>query len=743
MDYSRILLTNFNFGFPAVYCGFSPHFRGFSASRRLAHRALSGLAVASTLLAVEAAPASAGTGIKVTFVARTCPEYTDIYANRSRNNILESLNDLGPDTNYASGQSINPVKEDAAPQDKCTPLVNWKFTMGTGYASKAVTGPWGSLSKVTNPFATSITTVASTPELDTLGSPTGKSLAGAVTIELSQAELNQASHGANSLWAQGGTPTDPVLNTPYPGQYGFAAMRCGQDNLNGDNVEWINFPNGMKHAYCYAYYVKPPPTSATVIVKKHLIGAPAGVSQTFRFVGSISYNSDSSFNITSSASSDGSISFYRGDVAPPDSPWSFTEEPAPNFTLTSTTCSSAGGSQWTISPNFAAVDITKLVGGDTVTCTYNNTYVPPPGGLAIEKITLGGTGSFSWLVTPLGGGLAKKTSATTETEGTPVAASPALTSLTPGTYRITENQPTAADGTWSLAKVVCNGTRLNLKTPLDVEVPSGGSTLCQFTNQFTPKGRITLRKVTYGATGQVNFQVDGGGDEPTVTTGSATTTDEGVAAFAAGDYHDYRDLGRYTVTELAGEPVKGGYWALSSVVCDGLPVPADRGQIELNLTTQAPVRDCTFYNTFVKDGEPLEPPGPDPNGPFARITITKKTVKSPVYVGQRMSWNLAVRNHGPQAANKVFVTDVLPKHVRNAEASSSRGPCQVRGRKITCRLGYMKVGARASLKVSAVTRRVGALVNTAAVTTSTGVSRLSGMRAQAHGLVIRRVRVTG
>lgn len=34
--------------------------------------------------------------LKVTFAARVCNDYTDIMANRARNNLQESLRDLGP-----------------------------------------------------------------------------------------------------------------------------------------------------------------------------------------------------------------------------------------------------------------------------------------------------------------------------------------------------------------------------------------------------------------------------------------------------------------------------------------------------------------------------------------------------------------------------------------------------------------------------------------------------------------------
>ena len=105
--------------------------------RRLSLALLAACAACAALLvgAAGAAAASDGSGYYVTFVARSCPGYTDIYANKARNNILESLKDLGPDAQqyYVDGGLINPAYEEIPPQDACSPLPNWEFTIGTGY----------------------------------------------------------------------------------------------------------------------------------------------------------------------------------------------------------------------------------------------------------------------------------------------------------------------------------------------------------------------------------------------------------------------------------------------------------------------------------------------------------------------------------------------------------------------------------------------------------------------------------
>jgi hypothetical protein len=157
----------------------------------------------------------AGSGLLVTFVARVCPTYTDITANRARNNLQESLRDLGADTPYKPGEAINPAVE-AANQPNCKPLPGWTFTLGTGYITRAVSGPWGSLSIVTGPFSTPpIVTQASTPLLDDQGVPTGESIAGASTLELTPQQAAIAAR-PNSLWAQGGHPRGPDSQQAVP-----------------------------------------------------------------------------------------------------------------------------------------------------------------------------------------------------------------------------------------------------------------------------------------------------------------------------------------------------------------------------------------------------------------------------------------------------------------------------------------------------------------------------------------------
>ena len=431
--------------------------------------------------------ASRGSGYYVTFVALYCNAFTDIFANRARNDIVESLRDLGPNTQYGtSGALINPIYEQKAPQNRCHPLPDWEFALGTGIKTRADTGVWGSISRVTGPYSTSIVTQDSTPLLDEHATPVpGVHLAGA-TIQLTDDQRKHASNPSR-LWAQGGVPGDPVLANKFPGpEFAFGTLRCASDNLNGDNVEFIYFPAGVTHVFCYGIYVKPPPTSGTITIRKQVTGNPPESNAAFRFTGSLSFN-PAGFALSSGRSS----TFYRaGGSASAPVTWDVSEGAVDNYVLDSVTCqavTSPGGgpgqSTTTVTGRNLAI---HLVSGEAVTCTFTNRYVPPPGGLTIRKITEGDVGTFAYTVS--GGGQTKHVSATTTEEGTPVDADPSLVSLAPGSYAIQEHEPTSSNGTWRLESVHCNTAAASRTGPVEVTIRSGTQTTCVFTNTFTPRG---------------------------------------------------------------------------------------------------------------------------------------------------------------------------------------------------------------------------------------------------------------
>jgi len=562
--------------------------------RRCASAALALTLVASTVAvgvaaapAAQAAVASDPASYQVTFVARQCPTYGDIMANRARNNIQESLRDLGKDTVYQSGSPVRPSVEEPN-NPNCRPLDDWQFRLGTGYTGKTPANDY--LSTVTGDYGQTIQVQPTTPELDSLGQDTGRTLRDAVTVTLTAEQAQRAQQG-NRLWTQGGLRTDPLMNTVFGNTYGFGALRCAIDNLNGDNVEWIGFPQGSHHVFCYYYAVTPPPDAGTIVVRKQLAtgsNAPA----TFRYVGNISYTPTNDFFLSpQDDAAPVSTSFVRavGDA------WNFEEEPLAGYTLTDLTCvqTTGSGSTWSIAGAKATV---RVGDGATVTCTYTNAEVQATTGfLQLSKVTYGDVGSFDYLITR-GDNSTFSVSATTAVEGEPVVVANTSAAAV-GTWSVRETLPApTARGAWSVDAVQCNGADVPFTTSAGPagttyatasrDILAGDATDCLFANRFTPGGELQIAKRTSGGTGSFAFPViraDQIDEDGTITdlfsmygvdvpaTGSATTA-TAVAGFPAltGLPVGQGEASTYLVSELAPPDSPTASWRFSAVSCTDL-----------------------------------------------------------------------------------------------------------------------------------------------------------------------------
>jgi hypothetical protein len=713
------------------------------------------LAIALTALSLPA-PASADQPRMVTIAARSCPTYTDITANRARNNIMESLEDLGPDTPYGvNGVPLNvdPFIE-AEVQPNCTPIENWEFTLGTGYQTRAVTGVWGALSKVTGPFTPTVVTKKQVPLRDGDGHPYQGNvhIAGAETIHLTK-EQSELASTSSKLWIQGGTPTLPITD---PDAYAFGALRCATDNYNGDNVEWISYPPSTTHVFCFAYYVKPAPTSGTITVVKDVTLPPETGAQNVRFTGDISYQ-NGEFFLTASNGNPGRMSFIRAAGRT----WSFREDEQPLGTLTAIDCTSAEGTSTFVRDLDTRETTVSLGAGDDVTCTYHNRYRRPPAGLALRKISLGGLGTFGFDIRGEGEHLTGTATTTEPRLATRVEPSDAIADLGAGTYEVTEDLPPNVGGTWSLERVNCSPGGLvqsrEATVEIDVPPPSGVTPICTFYNRFVPSGAIRLHKITLDGTATTRFQVrpEFGRTRPEREQ-IATTTTPGEIADAAGDDLDQLPIGEYSIQETIGGTDR---WELAGVQCDGVPVPATAGRIVIELTDGNPVRDCTFINRRIPDVVPPdpEPPAPVPPPPpvevppqggiagaevasaRANLLITKRVRPRRVRLGGMLRYRIVVRNQGPDPAEGVTVYERRTPVRRALPVRSNKGSCRSRPPRY-CNLGTLDPGERAVIRVAVRAERVGRFTNIVAVNTATAQTSRRGKRASARAVVVARPR---
>jgi len=363
----------------------------------------------------------------VTLAARTCPAYTDIIANRNRNNIQESLEDLGPNTNYSPGEVVNPAKEAAAPQDNCSPLSDWQFQWGTGITGRSAST--ANLSTVTGANAIA-TTTASVPELDAEGNDTGRTLEGAVVYTLTEAQITRAANG--SLWIQGGTKAAPLGD----GTLSFGALRCATDNYNGDNVEYIRYPSASRNVFCFAYYLAQPPEPVSITVRKQLTAdSPGGTN--FEFTGDTSFIPGGRFTLRPErAGGSAEIAFVRAaDVA-----WTVSETVPDGWILESLTCTTpSSGRQVLID---GSQFVANLAAGDAIVCTYTNGPTPPPTSTTTASTTTTQPTTTTASTTTTSSTTTQPT--TTTTSSTTTTTEPTTTTTEPATTTTGGPVPTSA-----------------------------------------------------------------------------------------------------------------------------------------------------------------------------------------------------------------------------------------------------------------------------------------------------------
>jgi uncharacterized repeat protein (TIGR01451 family) len=104
----------------------------------------------------------------------------------------------------------------------------------------------------------------------------------------------------------------------------------------------------------------------------------------------------------------------------------------------------------------------------------------------------------------------------------------------------------------------------------------------------------------------------------------------------------------------------------------------------------------------------------------ADLAISKGDNPDPVSVGTALTYTIGVQNLGPDSANKVTVTDQLPKGVDFVSATPSAGKCARKGKNVTCDLGALAAAAvnyspPPTITLVVIPRRAGVISNTATV----------------------------
>ena len=247
--------------------------------------------------------------------------------------------------------------------------------------------------------------------------------------------------------------------------------------------------------------------------------------------------------------------------------------PGSNYQLTGIDCSNSTVPAANRSTDTTTRAVTfSIAAGQTLECKFTNTQ--QRGGIVVEKITQGDTGTFGFTSRTLS---PSSFNLTTTATGTAGKATQSFNNLTPGTYDVSETAQTG----WDLATTpTCTSTDpADTSTPGNISLSSNETVTCTFTN--TKRGNLVVEKVTQGDTGTFGFT------SSTLSPSSfnLTTTATGQAGKATQSFSNLRP-GSYDVSET----VPTG-WDLATPTCnDGSSVS------NIDISAGETVT-CTFTNT--------------------------------------------------------------------------------------------------------------------------------------------------
>jgi hypothetical protein len=552
---------------------------------------------------------SSATRYQVTFASRSCSSFNDLVAGQVRGDDSETLGRPGRDSAYQVGQPVDPNVEDDLDAG-CTDMPGWRFSLGSGHERK------GTLSTVTGDPFTTPPTKEWTGRPDSTGRDTGGLLAAAVTVPLTDEQVRLA--GRRQLWVQGGTPSQP-----QPDGYAFGALRCAVDGRTGGNIQWLSFPAGIRHVYCYAYYVKGAGTGGTVTIRMRTT-RPIGYPQRVPFKSDLSFAPDSVFALASSGEPV-VTSFTRTATPTGAAPYAIQPQPPAGWRVAEVACTASRPdgasptSAWNVDVPTGTASVT-LATGDAVVCAYSLEPPAVPPGLTLRLFSPGAGAAFG-VTLAAGAGQPgqpgqspgqpgqspgqpgqpgqspgqQALTVTTGGDGAAVTATGAdLTTLASGGYTVTVAPPAVEAAGWTLGGALCNGTAAAVSgMTATINVATGVPLECVLRLTRKPPAPV-LNVVTAGDVATAAFAVIPVDTASAGWWAAVNTTGSGTPAAATGDLPPGLPFGAYLITAIPPRSTETSGWGLASFNCTS----ADRGAtagaaIRVTLIPGGPDPVCT------------------------------------------------------------------------------------------------------------------------------------------------------
>jgi uncharacterized repeat protein (TIGR01451 family) len=311
-----------------------------------------------------------------------------------------------------------------------------------------------------------------------------------------------------------------------------------------------------------------------------------------------------------------------------------------------------------------------------------------------------------------------------------VTAFTAATAATPGSITIDGQTFTIAAGTQlDGSGLIHVGAHLCLDATLDVSgqidggsvTPVGESADVSITKSATPNPVASGQPLTYTLT-VANHGPDSANGVTVTDTLPAGVTFVSVTASQGSC------SGNPTIVCHPGIIGPGAVVTIRIVVTAGAP-----GTVSNSASVSASTPDPnTANNTSAAVATTITGSA---SGASADLRITKTASPDPLVFGNTLTYTLAVRNNGPDAAAGVVVTDALPPGVAFGSASADQGSCSGTTT-VVCSLGNIASGATVRIHISVTPGAPGIFANTASVVSSVFDANTSNNSASVTSVVL-------
>jgi len=116
--------------------------------------------------------------------------------------------------------------------------------------------------------------------------------------------------------------------------------------------------------------------------------------------------------------------------------------------------------------------------------------------------------------------------------------------------------------------------------------------------------------------------------------------------------------------------------------------------------------------------------------PVAELSLVKSTLTPEIKDGQEAVFKLTATNEGPSDASETKIVDTLPAGL--SYVSSKGVVCAAKGQEVSCPLGTLDVGSKATVEVTTKASKPGTLVNSAEVTSAAEDPELANNKAKSE-----------